>query len=69
MAPADPFEGEPKPFESPIFLHSLDPILGASGEKSAAVAHEGAQGRLVESNEEERRSFHGLIVHENLLFG
>ena len=48
-------DGKPTPFKGPMFFDRLQGVFGAGGEKATAVAHEGADGGLIEADEEEKK--------------
>jgi hypothetical protein len=58
MAFADPFQGKIRALQRPMFFHRLDCIFRASGEKAAAMPHEGTQSCLIEANDEDQTFFH-----------
>ncbi len=60
MTTTDPFDTEPKPLEGPVFFNCFQRILGAGWEKTATMAYERAQGRLIKADQKDHNDFHCL---------
>jgi hypothetical protein len=62
MTAANAPESEPAALQGSMFLYRLDPIFGASWEKSTAMSDEGADRRLIETKDPNHYFFHEIII-------
>jgi hypothetical protein len=62
VASADAAKREPKPFANPVFFHGFFGILRTGWKKTAAVADERADRRLVETQEKYYYFLHRIII-------
>ena len=58
VAAADPLKGEPKALESAVFFNRLKGVVGAGGEKTAAVPHKRAENCLINPYEKQYHPLH-----------
>lgn len=61
VAPADPLEGEPEPFEHPVFFNRFERIFRAGREEATAMAQKWAKRRLIKADQKDHNGLHEPI--------